>query len=702
MALLEGDERSGMPSMSWNSVVKERSAAKDVSPRGKNGDESERDVAPAAAPPPEPVSFSTPSLTTTAPVSPPRVSTAPTSVAPAPVAPVTTEPIAPIAPISPIAPIAPIAPVVTPPPAVAPVAPEPASPAAAPVAPPVVDDPQVVDVPQIVEATPSAAVVAEVADIVAQPVQPTPNPEPTPAATDTTVVAAPEPVAAVPEPVTATATVPNQALSLPIAAAVPPASHHGVETSPPKVRKARKDRSGSIARVGFFFLIVAAVASAAVIFGRPYLFPADWEANALEFAEPIEEARGSDFVEPVLLIPQPNALHRDMVAAQLLGDPASSLPMWRALGLAGSDSTDDATLAALISEQSPVLYSIADGQVYYDASFTRSDRAALISRAMATAALDQDFSFSTDALNRSLDDEAITEANVRHQAAVIAQSASERGALQSPDMAALSFLPSVLDYRLTAPTVFADLLPPVNDVELNPLASLGLEGAGPLRVAPLAQIPSNSVTIGDTAVASTVVTDRSFWYMSFASHLDATTAYRMSNDIQSAGLQMVDSQTGRCAVATFATVDATTNVTLQADLEVWVAATAPELGATVSTMPDGKVQLRSCDPAGVYASNIRFGVARQLIAWRSVELAVTNLVVAQGGSAGDVVTAVDQVGSTPAAIAVAQLPAGTTPADLAIAAQAAARDVIATVGLPIDPVAPADQGAVESAASGEG
>ena len=76
--------------------------------------------------------------------------------------------------------------------------------------------------------------------------------------------------------------------------------------------------------------------------------------------------------------------------------------------------------------------------------------------------------------------------------------------------------------------------------------------------------------------------------------------------------------------------------------------------------------------------------------------------VAQGGSAGDVVTAVDQVGSTPAAIAVAQLPAGTTPADLAIAAQAAARDVIATVALPIDPVAPADQGAVESAASGEG
>ncbi len=278
----------------------------------------------------------------------------------------------------------------------------------------------------------------------------------------------------------------------------------------------------------------------------------------------------------------------------------------------------------------------------------------------------------------------LTDANVRQQAALIAQSAAVRAPLPTADMAALAFLPSVLDYRLTAPVVFADLLPPVNDVASNPLSEVGIGGSGPLQVPPLVQIPSNSLTAGDTVVGSSIVTDRSFWYMSFASHLDATTAYQMSNQLRSAGLQMVDGPAGQCAVATFATADATTNATLQTGLDAWVAASAVELGATVSALPDATVQLRSCDPTGVYPSNIRFGGARQLIAWRSVELAVTNLVVAQGGTQAEIGEALAWVGSTPTAVAVAQLPAGTAPADLAVAAQAAASDVIAAAVMAAD------------------
>ena len=382
-----------------------------------------------------------------------------------------------------------------------------------------------------------------------------------------------------------------------------------------------------------------------------------------------------------------------MVAAQLLGDPEASLPMWRALGLAGPDSTDAATLNTLISDQAPVLYSTVDGHVYYDAAFTRSDRSTLISRAMATAALDQELVFSADAPNRSLDDAALTEAHVRQQAAIIAENATNRGSVQTADVAALAFLPSVLDYQLTAPMVFVELLAPVDEAAPNPLSELGAGGPGPLTVAPLEQIPSNSSVVGDAAVGDSVITDRSFWYMSFASHLDPATAYRMSNDLRAAGLQMVDGQNGQCAVATFETRGV--NAALQTDLEAWVAAAAPALGATVTTLPDSSVQLRSCDPVGGYVSNIRFGASRQLISWRSIELMVTNLVIADGGTDADVAAALIEVGSSPAALAAAELPAGTTPTQLIAAVEVAANDVIAAATAPIDLDA-------DAAAEGEG
>jgi hypothetical protein len=666
MALLEGDERSEMPSMSWNSVVKERTATTS----GFDGDAGNEDDDRCDPSPPPAVAFSTSSLAVTAPSVATRTTVAPTPVPPTPVAPTPA-----------------VAPAPAPTPTIA------ATPVPAPV--PVVPTPVVAELEVLSRSAPPIVAVAP-PESVAPVVEPVTEQR----------AAAPEPAAAQPAPINPTAAPPNQSMRLPTAAGVAPQSTHRAaapaKAKPQKQRKPSKDRSGSIARVGFLFLIVGALVSGAVIFGRPYLFPADWEANALEFAEPIETARGIEFVEPVLLTPQSSAVHGQMVAAQLLGDPAENLPTWRALGLAGPDSTDDATLRALISEQSPVLYSTLDGQVYYDSSFTRSDRSALISQAMATAALDQEFSFSADAPNRSLDDAALTDANVRQQAALIAQSAAVRAPLPTADMAALAFLPSVLDYRLTASVVFADLLPPVNDVASNPLSELGTRGSGPLQVPPLVQTPSNSLTVGDTVVGSSIVTDRSFWYMSFASHLDATTAYQMSNQLRSAGLQMVDGPTGRCAVATFATADATTNAALQTGLDAWVAASAVELGATVSALPDTTVQLRSCDPTGVYTSNIRFGGARQLIAWRSVELAVTNLVVAQGGTQAEIGAALARVGSTPTAVAVAQLPAGTAPADLAVAAQAAASDVIAAAATTTDAATSIDQFAVEPAVAGEG
>ena len=191
--------------------------------------------------------------------------------------------------------------------------------------------------------------------------------------------------------------------------------------------------------------------------------------------------RGTEFVEPVIPTAQDNDAHRDLVSAELLGDAQERMPMWRALGLAGPDATNDASLRDLTSVQPPVLYSIVDGQVYYDQSFAQAHRDQLITQAMATAAIDQDVTFSFGAAQRGLEANALTEAHVLHQSATIAELAAI-GAVPVPesDGAALAFLPPVLDYRLTAPVVLSEILPTVDDAAPNPL-----EGRvpGPLEAA---------------------------------------------------------------------------------------------------------------------------------------------------------------------------------------------------------------------------
>ncbi len=431
--------------------------------------------------------------------------------------------------------------------------------------------------------------------------------------------------------------------------------------------------------MGFFLLFIAAVVSAGVVFGRPYLFPAEWQDNALPYAEVIEQARGTEFVEPVLLTAQDSAAHRDLVSEQLLGDAQESMPMWRALGLAGPDATDDASLRDLTSVQSPVLYSTADGQVYYDQSFNQAHRDQLITEAMATAALDQEVGFSADAAQRGLDADVLTAAHVLQQTTAIAELASVTAVpVPEPDVAALAFLPPVLDYRLTAPVVLSEVLPPVDDPEPNPLEGIGPEGPAAARNSALGSISTASTVAGDEPLGEAVPMDRGFWYLVFASHLDAPAAYDMSNTLERAGLQTVQAADGRtCAVATFATANGADNERLGLALDAWTASVAPELGASVNSLPDGTVQLRSCDPAGAFVSNARFGVGRELIGWRAIETVVVATLTADGADDATVERALARIGTTPSAQTLIALPAGTSPSEVAAAARNAAAEVVA-------------------------
>ena len=560
-----------------------------------------------------------------------------------------------------------------------------------------------VELPAIVEATPPESVVRSVAalhvdptpaDVPVAPIpverrasagRPAHAAGPTPLA-DPTPVEQPAPVEQATAAVASAAQTTQATMSLPrvaVAPAVPHVSPTVVLGGPPKP-SAKKDRSPALARLGFFLLFIAAVVSAGVIFGRPYLFPAEWEDNALPYAEAIEQARGADFVEPVRLTAQDNASHRDLVSQQLLGEAQQNMPLWRALGLAGPDATDDASLRDLTAGQSPVLYSTADGQVYYDQTFSQAHRDRLITQAMAAAALDQEVKFSPNADQRGLDANALTDAHVLQQTSNIAEVAATTAVpIPESDVAALAFLPPVLDYRITAPVVLSKILAPVNDLAPNPLEGIGSDGPIAARDHALSVTSTSSAVAGDAPIGEAVSMDRGFWYLVLASHLDAMTAYEMSNTIEGAGLYTVQAADGRtCAVANFAVANRTSNERLGVSLASWTASAAPELGATVETLPDTTVQLRSCDPVGAFTSNARFGIGRELIGWRATETVVVDTLEASGADAATVSRALAQIGATPSVQELIGLPAGTPPSQVAAAVRTAAADVVAVTSAP--------------------
>ena len=694
MSLVDEEDGTSIPSMSWESVVRERRRAQDgTSGEGPHGERRRRTDIPvsSAPPPPPPVVAPSPSP------SPGAVSPAPTVTQPGHVAAGADAPIAfdlampepdalgtaavggvGVGVIEPVE--YPLVVVVA--------APDPVVPVAS------------VPVARVLVA-PGPVARARRAPAMPVPAVPVDDTDDT-SDTDLVVTApcgsvseAPAGVA-IPTPIVAHAPTPDQPSvpALPTVAPVAPRAHQ-VHPGPAQLpanaarpQRARKDRSTAMARIGFFLLFAAAIVSGGIIFGRPYLFPAEWSQNALVYADAIEAARGSDFVEPVEVTAQSSASQRDLVARQLLGDPQAELPTWRALGLAGTDSTDPAVLRDLTSGQSPVLYSTVDGQVYYDETFMQASRDSLITRAMATAALDQDLGFSTDAAGRGLDDAVLTDASVIQQASSIAGRATT-GSVPVPvvDVAPLAFLPPVLDFRLTAPIVLSDVLTPPDELGPNPLSDIGTGAPASLRSTPLATFASPSSVPGDVAVGAAQPMDRSFWYLVFASHLDATTAYDASARLDRASLQVVDAADGRhCVVSSFADSTVADNVELGAALTAWSAAAASELTATATTLPDTGIQLRSCDPGSAFTSNARFGIARELIAWRAVEVAVAEGVLIHGGDRAAVDRARALIATTPSVGALVALPAGSSPADVADGARRAAADVIAGAGI-VDPIA---------------
>ena len=151
----------------------------------------------------------------------------------------------------------------------------------------------------------------------------------------------------------------------------------------------------------------------------------------------------------------------------------------------------------------------------------------------------------------------------------------------------------------------------------------------------------------------------------FAAYNSPSDAYAASNALVQSSLATVDRAGVQCTYATFSGTDVAGTPELANVLQTWAITAPVEMAATTSVLPDGAQQLSSCDPGADFESGARFGVAREIARWRSVELAAIENVDPQAGTPADRALAVQQVRATRAGLPMLELQFDTTYADSA-------------------------------------
>jgi hypothetical protein len=473
-------------------------------------------------------------------------------------------------------------------------------------------------------------------------------------------------------------TIPAPVPPRPVTAAAFEFDPASVVPAPARQPRRRKKRIGL--KLVAVVLILAGLVAGGLVFGQEYLFPSDWDDATAPYAEAVESATGVEFAEPLSIVAEPTAEFASRLQRQFATVTPEELAQWRALGLA-SGTVDDATIARQLTGWQDALYSTIDGQVYHDVGAAGAELDAQLTQEMAAASLDQQFGWSIEQPGRTLDAAAATMAEVLRQTRAVPQSTQFAASAPPVPTEVADALPPVVGYRMLAPHVYAEFDASMDGTDgTNALADLGTRGPGILGRDTPSVAAAPTIAVGDVATAAPEAKDRSFWYLVLAGYLDARTAYDASEAVVESALTAAPSDATQCVSATFSGGGVEQTATLRAALTAWSAAAPAEMASSFQVLPDGTLQLVSCDPGPGFDAATRPGVARELLSWRMAELATAEAAVYGGGGEAQFLDAWTFVEASPMALELMNLPATTPPAEMAVAARAGFDALFATAG----------------------
>ena len=167
-------------------------------------------------------------------------------------------------------------------------------------------------------------------------------------------------------------------------------------------RAAKRNSQGRLfGRVLLVIVVLGGLIGAALLFGRSYLFPTEWDPALTPLVDEIQVARNAEFVEPIDLVIQPEAEFAATFAGLFVpGGWENQLPTWRALGIAGGAPTTQSVAASLATAR-PALFDPASESIVQLADADADDVEAAL-----RAALEQGFEFQRGNSPSALADEA--------------------------------------------------------------------------------------------------------------------------------------------------------------------------------------------------------------------------------------------------------------------------------------------------------
>ena len=110
------------------------------------------------------------------------------------------------------------------------------------------------------------------------------------------------------------------------------------------MRGRKKRKRNHFGKVVLVLILLGAIVAGALMFGRDYLFPEDWNKDVVPAVEALQLRSGLEFKDPVSVNTLSEAEYAAKVASFVFGPGLAaewqpSIPRWRALGLVDGDPT---------------------------------------------------------------------------------------------------------------------------------------------------------------------------------------------------------------------------------------------------------------------------------------------------------------------------------------------------------------------------
>ena len=375
-----------------------------------------------------------------------------------------------------------------------------------------------------------------------------------------------------------------------------------------QLRANRQQNQGKVfGRSLLSFIVIGILIAAALIYGRAYLFPTEWDAALTPIVDDIQETTGIEFDHTIPLVVQtPGEYATNLLESTLGSGWVANVAQWRALGLADGEITAP-EVAVQLADRTAAYYDPAADSIFQAEGRPNEEIRPALESAMLEAfqrqlqvpveGVDETGSFGLTGVSgsRTLTRRAVDTYLVRRSADAMfgptIEAATEDGATEVD-------LPIPIAYELAAVDRLGESILTAAGTDpatlqtgaAYPDAIYGAFGDSPNKAgsAPLRE--------DEQPLADAVALGVDDWSLVWGSRLPAASVDRSASIVTSDSYQPVSRNGTTCFVAVFQTSTDANGAALFASMRLWAQRAPAASQALATQLAPEQVQLEACDP----------------------------------------------------------------------------------------------------------